>query len=419
MRKIKILWMSNKVQSGTKDHSTGGWLTAMAEGLINTGEVELANISRGKVEKVTRQDFGEICQWVVPITTKLNSNSLLPSKEIIKNIEEITDCYAPDLIHIWGTEDIWGLLTARKYIQRPAILEMQGLKGAIARVFHGGLGISEQLACIGLKEIIKRSSIFRERKSYQTWELIDKEIIAGHDFITVQTEWMEAQVKAINNHCKIFRNDLLLRNIFYNVLPWQYSGQPILFCSAAYPSPFKGLHVAIRATAILKQYYPNVQLRIAGALQRQGIRQEGYIAWLNREVKRLNLDSNVKWLGGISAAQITDEIKSAAVAILPSFIENCSNFMQEGMIMGVPMVVSFVGGLPSLARDEESALFFASGDEVMCAHQIKRLLTDRLLAEQISRRAREIALERNDCNQVVQNQIETYRQVINECGKGT
>jgi glycosyltransferase involved in cell wall biosynthesis len=412
MQMIKVLWLSNKFLSSTNDKTTGSWLGAMAEGLINAGQVELANISRGMVAKVTRQDFGEIRQWIVPVSSKFSPNSIFSTKSVVEEIGNIINKNSPDLIHIWGTEDVWGLLTARKFIQKPVLLEMQGMKGAISRVFHGGLTLREQLACIGIKELIKRSTILHERKSYKKWGLVDEEIISGHRYITVQTDWMEAQVKAINSKCKIFRNDLLLRNIFYEVLPWQCSSNNTIFCCAAYPSPFKGLHVVIRAIAILKKHLPNVQLRIAGGLQRAGIRQDGYIAWLNSEVKRLQLDSNVKWLGPISATQMVDEIKASAVMVLPSFIENCSNLMQEGMMIGVPMVVSYAGGLPSLARDEESVLFFPPGDELMCAHQVKRMLMDRSLAERISHRARDIALERNDYKKVTQNQIEIYHQVM-------
>ena len=417
MRKIKVLWMSNKVQSSTNDNTTGSWLNALAEGLINTGEVELGNISRGRVSKVVQQDFGKISQWIVPIL-KSDPHSNLPEKGFISEIESVVNSYSPDLIHIWGTEDIWGLLSARNFIHQPALLEMQGLKGAIACVFNGGLNIKEQLSCIGLKEILKQSSIYHERKRYTKWRLIDQEIISRHHFITVQTEWMEAQVKMVNHNCKIFRNDRLLREIFYKTPPWQYSDETIIFCAAAYPAPFKGLHVAIRATAILKQQFPNIKLHIAGALQQSGIRKNGYIAWLNREILRLNLFSDVKWLGPISADQIVNEIKSATVMVLPSFIENCSNLMQEGMMLGIPMVVSYVGGLPSLARDKKSVLFFPSGDEVMCSYQVKRLLTDRPLAEQVSRRAREIALVRNDYRKVIQNQINTYHQVIRAVNSG-
>lgn len=52
----------------------------------------------------------------------------------------------------------------------------------------------------------------------------------------------------------------------------------------------------------------------------------------------------------------------------------------------------------------------------MC--QLKRLLTDRALAERIGKRAREIALARNDPKQIVQNQIEIYQQVLRESGAG-
>jgi hypothetical protein len=66
----------------------------------------------------------------------------------------------------------------------------------------------------------------------------------------------------------------------------------------------------------------------------------------------------------------------------------------------------------SLARDEESALFFSPGDEVMCAYQVERLLTDQSLAERISDKARAVALIRNDPKMIIANQLEIYRQVI-------
>jgi glycosyltransferase involved in cell wall biosynthesis len=416
--KMRILWLSNKLQSSTNDNYTGGWLNAMAEALIKNGEVELANISRGMVTKITRHDFGEICQWIVPLASKAGPYSEFEAGNLSREIRNIINEYSPDLIHIWGTEDIWGLLTPRKFVQKAVLLETQGMKSAISRVFHGGLTISEQLACIGLKEILKGSTIFHERERHRKWESIDKAIISGHHFIAVQTEWMEAQVRVINCQAKIFRSDRLLRNIFYEKSPWKYSDKTTIFCSAAYPSPFKGLHVVIRAMAILKNHLPNVQLRIAGGLQKSGIRQDGYIAWLNREIKKLHLDSCIAWLGPISASQMADEIKSSAAMVLPSFIENCSNLMQEGMMIGAPLVVSYVGGLPSLARDEESVLFVPAGDEVMCAHQIERLILDQSLAERISHRAREIALERNNYKKVIQNQIDIYRQVIAEYKNG-
>jgi len=53
---------------------------------------------------------------------------------------------------------------------------------------------------------------------------------------------------------------------------------------------------------------------------------------------------------------------------------------------------------------------------VMCAYQLERLLTDQALAERIGKRAREIALVRNDPERIVRNQIEIYRQVLASSG---
>jgi len=417
MSKVKILWMSNKAQSEINNKTTGGWLNAMAEGLVRSGEIELANISHGIVNKITRQDFGELCQWIVPIS-KPSPRQINPSNKNVKRITDIIKYYNPDLIHVWGTENIWGLIILRTFLNKPTLLEMQGLKGSIARVFDGGLRPREKLACIGLKEILKHSTIFQEQRRFDQWKFKDEEIIRGNRWITVQTEWVKAQVQAINNQCEIFKNDLLLRDDFYNADPWKDPRNTTIFCSAAYPAPYKGLHVAIRAISILREQFPNVQLRIAGDLQKHGIRQDGYIGWLNREVKRLHLDDHITWLGALTAAQIINEIQRASVMVLPSFIENCSNLMQEGMFLGIPLVVSYVGGLPSLAQDEETALFFPGGDETMCAHQIKRLLVDKLLALHLSHQARALAWDRNNYQKVLQSQIHIYHQVIAEHGKG-
>jgi len=414
MPKLKILWMSNRVQTGTSDRSTGGWLAAMADGLLNTGEIELANISRGMVEKITRQDYRGICQWVVPYNLKLSPHVITPSNNVIKELVDIVNSFSPDLIHVWGTEDFWGLLTARKYFNKPALLEMQGLKGAIARVFHGGLSSWEQIACIGLKEILRGSTIFQFREQYRKWGFAEQEIIAGNRFITSPSPWMEAQVKAVNNDCTVFHNELALQKPFYVAEPWERVKNHTIFSSASYPSPFKGIHVVIRALAILKKRFPDIKLRIAGAHQRKGLRQDGFVVWLNQEAKRLNVEANISWLGPLTAEEIASELQNCAVCVLPTFIESYCLALAEAMMVGTPTVVSFTGGTSFLSRDQESALFFPPGDEAMCAYHVERLLTDQGFARHISCQAREIAVIRHDYDRIVRNQIEIYRRVINE-----
>jgi L-malate glycosyltransferase len=410
---MRILWLSNKVLTEQDAGTTGTWLSAMANELVASGRVELGNIASGNVTNIRRQDYGPIRQWVVPSAAGLKNNGL-PTERIVTGIVSAAEEFAPDLVHAWGTEYFWGLLTARKLITQASLLETQGLKFSISKVYHGGLSLEEQRACVGLKEFLRRSMIYQMQKRFEKWGLIEKEIIAHHQYIGVQTEWVESQVRAINRTCKTFHSDLALRAPFYKAQPWQYSGNYRIFSSASYPAPFKGLHVAIRAVEILKSRLPNVKLCIAGALQRKGIRQDGYIVWLNREVKKRGLESNVEWLGPLDAANMVEELNAADAMLLPSYIENCSNAMQEAMMVGTPMVTTYTGGLPSLAKDDESALFFPPGDEAMCAHQLGRVIFDRDLAKRLSKNAREIALKRNDPENIVSHQLEIYRQVIED-----
>lgn len=412
---MKVLWLSNKALSDHDYGNTATWLDAMALGLISPGGVELGNICMGFVQKITRMDYGPVRQWVVPCTVKINGNGL-PSERMVTEIINAVTEFAPDLVHVWGTENYWGLLTARRLIQKAALLETQGFKSRIAGVFHGGLSYREQLACVGFKEILRRSTIWQGRKHYERWADFEKEIISGHDYIDVQTKWGESQVKAINRKGTTFDTALILREPFYEARQWQYSGKHQIFCSAAYPVPFKGLHIAVKAVAILKEILPDIRLRIAGALQRKGIRQDGYFAWINRQIIKLGIESNIEWLGALDGEEMVKEMSDASVMLIPTYMENCCTTMQEAMMIGTPVVSTYTGGLPDIARDEESALFFPVGDEVICAYQMERALTDKGLSIRLSQEARKIALARNDRKRVIERQMNIYRLVL-DAGK--
>lgn len=417
MNKIRVLWLSNKVQTNWKDVVSGGWLDSMAQGLISSGKISLGNISAGKATRVTRQDYDQISQWVVPSTARACAHGL-PKKSIVEDIIRAVKEFSPDLIHVWGTEFFWGLLTARKIINEPALLAMQGVKGAIAKVFHGGLTFSEQLACIGIKEILRRSTIFHERKQFQNWEPYEREIITGHRFITTQTVWVTAVVQSNNSDCQLFHNERPLRAEFYIADQWQNFQSKNIFCSVAYSSPFKGLHIAIRALAILKKKVPTAKLHIGGSHQRPGIRKDGYVAWLNREAERLGVKSDVVWLGPLTASQTIKEMQFAAATVIPSFIESNSILMQEAMMVGIPVVASFVGGMSTIAKNEDTALYFPPGDDFLCAYQLARLLTDSLLAERLSLGARATVFARNNREHIVERQIDIYRQVLDRVRGG-
>lgn len=408
---MKILWLSNTVLSGVDTGCTGTWLGAMANRLAASGKVALGNISMGGVRRLTAQDCPPMHQWLVP-SIPLKNNGL-PPQDVVEGVLRAIDAFAPELIHIWGVEYWWGLLKARGLLDQPVLLEMQGLKGVLSRVFAGGLTLQEQILCRGPKELVLGRSIEKDRRKFASWGVIEREIIAGCRHVAKQTPWIEAWVRAANPVCKTYQSELMLRKEFYNAAPWEISNrEPVLFCTSAYPAPYKGIHDAIYTTAFLKCRFPSIRLRIAGTLQKSGLRQDGYVRWLNKLSNDLGVIDHIDWLGGLSAGQIVNEFQNCSVFIMSSHIENCCTAMQEALYIGVPTVSAYAGGVPSLAREEEAALYFPPGDGAMCAYQVERLLTDRDLAIHLSRNARAVAVERNNPEKIVSNQLAIYRQVL-------
>ncbi len=408
---MKVLWFSNIILSESDPRSTGTWLFPMAKSLSDSGEIDLFNIAQSDVSKITWQECGSIKQLIVPAMSNITKRGL-PKSPVIDDIITIVNDLAPDIIHVWGTEGYWGLLTARKLQVFASLLEIQGLKGVYSRVYSGGLTLGEQMMCIGLKEIVRKSMIHQGRKQFSQWGKYENEIIRGHRFISTQSEWTRAWIRSINPECNILNTQRPLRDAFYTAEPWQAKREQVLFTSVPYPVPYKGLHVIIRAVKIVKKRFPNIRLRIAGALQKKGLRRDTYIKWVNKEVKHHGLESNIDWLGPLSAPEIAEELRQCAVYIMPSFIETYCLAFAEAMMLGVPSVVTYTGGTSYLARDEESALFFYPGDEAVCAFQVERILTDRNLAQKLSRKSREIAVVRNDKNNIVKQQLINYQQIL-------
>ena len=417
-----VLWLCNRPIEDSADRRDGTWFTAMARALIESGQIRLATVSQAKVKGAVRCDLEGMTQWVVPYEP-LGRNGL-PSRRTVEAIRRAADEIKPDLIHVWGTENYWGLLTARGMLEGPAVLEIQGIKYAYARVYYGGLSMTERIRCIGPLEILRPTShLFFGKRRFERWGRFEKEMILKHKYISTQSDWVRAHVLTLKPGCTLFNTGIILRREFFEARPWktpedQDTGAPAVFASSSGTPAYKGLHVLMRAIAILKRKYPRIVLNVAGNIMKKGIRKSGYARWLQNEARRLRIADNICWLGPLDADGIIRQFHQATAAVIPSFVETYSLALAEAMLVGVPTVVSYAGAMPELARDGESALFFPPGDESACAWQLDRIFSDQALAGRLSQNARQTGLSRNEPRAVVERQIGIYNEIFgrgNEC----
>lgn len=409
---IKVLWFCNVKFSNSKSVATGSWLYSMSEALIETGEVELFNITEGSVDKVVRNDYGVLKQWVLP-NNSIKKNGL-PSAKIVLEIQLIIKDIKPDIIHIWGTENYWGLLYARGFIKGNVLLEIQGLKYANAKYFYAGMSLLDIIRCFRLKEFIKpTSSLIGSKLRFKKWGKFEKEMILKCGYISTQSDWVRTYVSNINGKAKLIKTELPLRNEFLQANKWEVDKCcPLqIFTSTSGTSlSYKGLHILLDALTILKKRYPKINLHIAGSIV-SGIRMDGYSKWLKDKISKNDLANNITWLGSLSANDIVFQMHRANVVVVPSFIETYCLALDEALTVGVPTVVSFSGAMPELAKHEESALFYPSGDIEMCANFIERLMNDKNLSMKISKNAYKSKENKNNTDIAVK-QLKSYKTIL-------
>lgn len=413
-----ILWFCNRPIEETPDRRDGTWFTSMAKALVESGEIRLAIIAQAKVRDLIRNDFGDINQWVVPYES-LDRHGL-PSERTIKAIVQFVEKTNPDLIHIWGTENYWGLLTARNLLRGPSLLEIQGLKCACADVYFGGLSPFTLAKYLGPVEILRLTkSIIFGKARFRHWGDFEKEMILRHKYISTQSDFVRMHIRTLNPNACIYETGIMFREEFYRAQPWDIevannSKNPTIFASSALPFPYKGLHVIINAVSIIKRKYPKIILNLAGDIRKKGIRKNCYARFLEKKIKSFGLEDNINFLGPLNADDIIQQMYKSSVVVVPSFIETYSLALAEAMYLGVPVVASFAGAMPELAENNESALFFPIGDAISCAMQIDRILSDKNLAKTLSENARNIGLVRNNKESVLKKQLNIYNDILSK-----
>lgn len=412
-KKIKVVWLSNVAFSNMEIQSTGTWLIAMGQALLSNSTIELHNIAQSNKCIYKKESIGSLTQYYVPIE-KLKRNGL-PSSKTIKFIVEIIKEINPDIIHVWGTENYWGLLTARNFIKGVVLLEIQGLKYLVAKVYYGNLTLFELLKSINLKEILKpTTSLFAGKYRLYKWGKYEKEMIKAHENIATPSDWISFHVSLINKKCRKYRSGMILRKEFTESIQWDRKDVQdlVIFSSSNVAHAYKGLHVLFKSLFILKKKYPSIILKIAGNHILSGIKTKGYLKFLKNEAKNLGINESIKWLGPLNSKEIVCQLRSSHVNVIPSFVESYSMTLAEAMMVGTPTVVAFSGAMPELAHHCESALFYTATDEVMCAMQIEKILKDKELAERLSDNARTIGLKRHDAKAIISKQLKIYEELI-------
>jgi colanic acid/amylovoran biosynthesis glycosyltransferase len=166
-------------------------------------------------------------------------------------------------------------------------------------------------------------------------------------------------------------------------------------------SPEKGFAILLEAVALLRSRGVEAELRIVGDGPTRGD--------LERQVVALGLGDRVTLTGELPPAEVSRELAASDVFCMASFSEGLPISIMEAMAVGVPVISTWIAGIPELARQGETALTVPPADAEALAAAIARSAGDQTLRVQLARAGRALVEDRHDlwrCGKAVAKYLE-------------
>ena len=150
--------------------------------------------------------------------------------------------------------------------------------------------------------------------------------------------------------------------------------------------PLKGHPFFFDALAILKNRYPKIMAVVSGEGKIE------YKLYLEKYVKTLGLEQNVKFLGYID--DMSGFYRLCSLVCIPSKSESFGRTVIEAFATKIPVVASAVGGILEIIKDNETGLLVSYNDAQQLANRVIEILEDEGIRYKLSQNARKVAEEK-------------------------
>ena len=422
---MKILWFTNhllpEIAITLKDEQTvnEGWLVGMIGQLANIdsrNEITVCCPKSG-IEKII---YGRQNQYGYAVYPLIKDQTCYDAA-LYTVLEELLDNIKPDVVHIMGTEypHSYSAIEACKKVGliNNTVISIQGLVSVFERHYCEGLPVATRF--IGsLRDILKRTNIEHEKNLMKTRGIYEILALKNCRHVIGRTHWDKICTGIINPERKYHFNNETLRPSFYQG-EWDLSqceNYALFMSQATYP--VKGFHYILEALHIVLRQFPLCKLYVAGSsvLKEKeswpAWRRTSYENYLFKLIQEYQLKDHLVFCGSLSEEKMKEQYLKSHVFISSSTIENSPNSVGEAMILGVPTISSFVGGVDDLLINKEEGFLYQSTAPYMLAGYICELFGNDALAENMAKKARAHALITHDPKKNARDLLSIYEVII-------
>ncbi len=420
---MRILWFSvTPVLSGmqlfnrSETYSGAGWIDSLLKAIpTNEDTLQICVCfqywdKHGNVLQAKSQTQPGVCYVALPAATPY-MDTVQEQQE--KAFIEIYHQFQPDLVHIFGTETQIANRMLQLIGPDKVLLSLTGLISYCCCHYFGGIR-NELDNRYTFRDVLK-GSIHKGYRNFLQKGLIEQDTLQKALYVSGRTDWDRLGARLINPKLQYYFCNENLRDAFYDK-KWHinHCERYTIFASSS-ASPLKGFHYLLEALPFVLRLYPETKVYVTGNLPcddfRGKIRQTAYQKYMRKKIKQLNLEQAVCFVGILDEEQMAQRCVQSHVYVLASNIENSPNSLGEAMLMGVPSIASYVGGVPSMVTHEMDGLLYPCDEPYALAQQIIRIFGDDALAERLSVNAMVRAAERHHRQHNAETMVGIYQSI--------
>jgi len=414
---MRVLWFTNTSSNYNAKNQTiigGGWIASLEQSITNSPEIaELAIAFFHKKDDV-KTTKNKVTYYPMPrkgrhsIISKFyyNWSHQVGLSEDLQRCISVVEDFKPDVIHVFGTENLFGLIA--EYYPKKVIIHLQGLINPYLKAYFApGVGYYDLLIHGNLCEHLVGIGRLHDYLRFKNLAKREEKIFQSCRLYMGRTEWDKSIVALMAPLAEYFYCGETLREEFYND-QWQFSDKNNLTITTTINSNlYKGLDVILKTASLLSKI-----TEIPFIWNIYGIKaSDSLVTLFERKLGIKFANNNVVFHGPQPSKVIVKALLGSDVFVHPSYIDNSPNSVCEAQLIGVPVIATNVGGVGSLIENKVSGYIVPANDPYAMAYDILNLKINKDIAVLLSLEARKIALARHDREKILATLLGIYHKI--------
>ena len=414
---MRVLWLCNLIipffsdEYGVKPNVFGGWMTGMLTELSR--EDFVIGLCFPIIDESRKKSGSKEGYYYYSYSADYSASEYDEIGPQLENeFEQIIRLFNPDVIHVWGTEYIhsYAMLraAARCDLEDRLLFHIQGLVSECWKYYLDGLPG---------RYLNESNPLFIDSLLMKKRGEIEKRCLNQGKHFVGRTDWDRAHILFLNPNANYYYCGEILRPEFYMDTKWEHKeSSPTIFMSQG-TYPLKGVHFVLEAIALLKNKYPMIKLHISGDDVINVENKTPYAEYLCELINKYELEDNVTYIGRLSSEEMVKKLADSSIYLIASTIENSPNSLSEAMMIGIPVVATAVGGIPSIIRNKNEGVLYQYNEPFMLALKISEVLDDSHYQSELSYNEQLRARSFNNISENRDRLISIYKRMIYGKGK--